>query len=107
MMRIELEGEEFKFFVSFVTSLLKQGESLMATVDQIIAEVKAQTTQLDNLNTFVEGLQKQIKDLQLNQADQAKIDALFAAVKQNDQKIADAFTENTPAADQPKDTPTI
>lgn len=77
------------------------GENLMATLDQIIAKVAAQTTQIDSLNTFTEGLAQQIKDLKLNQADQAKIDALFAAVEKNDQRLADAMTENTPGGGEP------
>ncbi len=78
--------------------LYKQVEILMITVDQIIEKVEQQGTTLDSLNAFVEGLHQQIKDLQLNAPDQAKIDALFAAVNSHDKKLDDAFTANTPPA---------
>lgn len=79
---------------------------MAANLDQLIDKVSKQSTQLDSLNTFVEGIQAEIKKLKLNQADQEKIDALFDKVSENDAKIAEAFTENTPEAPAQNPTPT-
>jgi hypothetical protein len=68
----------------------------MATLDELIEEVRQQGSQLDSLNVFVEGLQEAIRNEGLSPEDQAKVDGVFASMLQNRQKIADAFTENTP-----------
>jgi hypothetical protein len=75
-------------------------EQIMATLDQLIEKVGEQSTQLASLNTFVEGLQEAIRNEGLSPEDQAKVDRVFAEMLANDQRIADAFTENTPAQGQ-------
>lgn len=73
-------------------------ETIMATLQETLDLVRAQKTQLDSLNMFVEGLYHQIKNLPLSAENQAMVDEIFAELKKNDTTIADAFTENTPAA---------
>jgi hypothetical protein len=73
-------------------------EQIMASLDELIEKVSQQGTQLDSLNTFVEALHEQLRNAGLTQEDQEKVDRIFAELQANDQRIADAFTENTPAA---------
>ena len=84
-------------------ALMAQIDQFRAKLDEIVAKVTEQSTQLDSLNVFVEGLQEAIRQEQLTPQDQAKVDAVFATLRANDQKIADAFTENTPPNVAPRD----
>ena len=74
----------------------------MATLDEILAEVTAQTSKLDSLDTLLDGLRQQVADLLAAQGDipialQQKIDEVFTAARANSQKIDAAIAENTPA----------
>jgi CHASE3 domain sensor protein len=68
----------------------------MATLDDALALIRAQRTRLESLNTYNEQLHLRIKELELAPGDQAKIDELFSELQQNDVKIEEAFSENTP-----------
>lgn len=87
---------------------LTQLEVMMATmqeqVQEALAIVRAQGTQIDSLNTFVEGMFAQLKDrLNPTPAQQAVLNELQAELKKNDQKIVDAMTEGTvPAGADPQ-----
>jgi chromosome segregation ATPase len=84
-----------------VEELVAQMSEFRARLDQIVATVNKQSSQLASLNTFIEGLQEAIRLQGLSPEDQAKIDAIFAQLQANDQRIADAFTENTPPRQLP------
>ena len=76
-------------------------EKLMATLDEILAEVTAQTTKIDSIDTLLDGMRQQIADLIAAQGNvpaelQAKIDAVFVAAQANSAKIDTAIAENTP-----------
>lgn len=74
---------------------------LMATLDQTLADVQAETTVVEGLATLTGSLKAQLDAVlagQLTPAQQAQVDAIFAQVEANKQKLADAITANTPAA---------
>ena len=76
-------------------------DRIMATLDEILAEVTAQTTKIDSIDTLLDGMRQQIADLIAAQGNvpaelQAKIDAVFVAAQANSAKIDTAIAENTP-----------
>jgi hypothetical protein len=73
-------------------------EKIMATLDELVVAVQADTTVDDSIVTLLEQLAAQIKSGGLSAADQAKVDAVFANVTANSAKVAAAVTANTPAA---------
>jgi hypothetical protein len=67
----------------------------MKTLDDVLAETARQTTIETSTEAFIAGLQSQINAAGGNQA---KIDAVFAALKANNDKAAAALVNNTPVA---------
>lgn len=70
----------------------------MATLDEALAVVTAESTVDDSIVALLEQLAAQIKAGGLSAADQAKVDAIFTSATNNSAKIATAVTANTPAA---------
>lgn len=66
----------------------------MKTLDDVLAETTRQTTIETSMEAFIAGLQAQINAAGGNQV---KIDAVFAALKTNNDKAAAALVTNTPA----------
>jgi len=69
---------------------------MSATLDQVLADVTAETTLVGSLQTFVQGLEAQIANIGLSPSDQAKVDQIFAGLEAN--KVALAAIQNTPAS---------
>ena len=74
--------------------VLSKMETIMATLDQIIADVNAESSQLDSVSTLMAGIEQQLKDAlsgtTLPPTVQAKVDAIFAQTEANAAKIAQA-----------------
>lgn len=71
----------------------------MATLDEVLATVTAEDTAIDSLVALVEGLKAQLDAVlsgELTPAQQAKVDAIFAAVTDNPDRIQAAIDANTP-----------
>ncbi len=84
-----------------IISVLKGERILMASLDEVIDDVTAEGTQIDGLTTLTAGIKAQLDAAlagALTPAQQAKIDAIFAGVEANKQKVVDAINANTPAA---------
>ncbi len=79
-------------------------EKIMASLDDVLADVTAESTKLDSLTAFVAGLKQQLADAlagaNLPPAVQSKVDAIFAAVETNKQKVQDALDANVPPVPQ-------
>ena len=73
-------------------------EKIMASLDETLAAVTAESTVDDSIIALLEGLAAQIKAGGLSAADQAKVDAIFAQANTNSAKVTTAVTTNTPAA---------
>lgn len=86
--------------VGMLERITARQEKMMATLDQILADVTAQQTALDSVIALIQGLRQQLADalsgVTLPPAVQAKVDAIFEAAEFNGVKIAQALAENVP-----------
>ena len=73
-------------------------EKIMATLDETLAVVNAQSTVDDSIIALLDGLAAQIAAGGLSAADQAKVDAIFAQATKNSAKVAADVLAHTPAA---------
>jgi len=71
---------------------------IMATLDEALAVVTAESTVSDSIIALLEQLAAQIAAGGLTAADQAKVDAIFANATNNSAKVTAAVLANTPAA---------
>lgn len=76
-------------------------ETIMATLDDITADMTEETTAIGGISTLVQGLRQQLADAlsgtTLPPAVQAKVDAIFTAAEANKGALAAALAANTPA----------
>ena len=78
----------------------------MATLQEVIEEVRAQRSKIDGIDALFDGLRQQLLDAlaqigTVTPEMQAEIDTLFAEAKQNSDKIDQAIAENTPTPPEP------
>lgn len=82
--------------------ILHRTEKIMATLDEVLADVADEGTKLDSLGALIAGLKQQIADalagVTLPTAVQAKIDAVFAGVEANKAKVQAALDQGVPPA---------
>ncbi len=82
--------------------LIKKEKHMSATLDQILQDVKDESTITDSIIALLNGVEQQLKDALAGQtippANQAKIDAIFDGIEANKAKVSAAITANTPAA---------
>ena len=88
------------------TDVLRLLEMIMATLDDVLAEVTKETTEIGGITALIAGLRKQIADALSSQtippAIQAKVDAIFAAATANNAAIVQALNDpGTPPAPAP------
>jgi len=75
--------------------LTQMEKNIMATLDQVLADVTAETTQIDSVITLIKGLRDQVAALPgITPAMQAQIDAIFASVEGNKTKLDNAIAAN-------------
>lgn len=79
---------------------LRKVQILMASIDDVVAAVQAESDEDDSVIAFIAGLKQQLADAlagtTLPPATQAKVDAIFAQATANAGKLATAIT--TPPA---------
>jgi hypothetical protein len=79
--------------------IIQQKENyIMATLDEALSVVTAESTVDDSIVALLEQLASQIKAGGLSAADQAKVDAIFTNATNNSAKVTAAVLANTPAA---------
>jgi hypothetical protein len=80
-------------------------EAMMATLEETLTLVTAETTQLDSVIALIDGLKAQLdaalEGAILPPSVQAKVDAIFAAATANAAKIVDALDTNVPPPEEP------
>jgi hypothetical protein len=80
-------------------------ETIMATLDEVLADTTDEKTQITSLVAFTGGLQKQLADAlageTISPAAQAKIDQIFANVEDNKAAVVQAMNAGTAAAAVP------
>ncbi len=74
-------------------NLYRQGDRIMATLQDVQAAVAAEDTVIDSAIVLIKGLADKVAALAPNQA---AIDALAAEIKGKSDALAAAVTENTP-----------
>ncbi len=83
-----------------VEALIKQGDLIMATLQEVLDDVTSERTVIDSVLTLITGLQQQLADalagVNLTPAQQAAVDAVFAKVEENKTALGTALTANTP-----------
>ena len=85
--------------IALQEALAKLGMLQMATLDDIVAKVGAETTLVGGLKTFIQGLKDQLATVpNITPIQQAQIDGIMAQVDANSKSIADAMVANTPPA---------
>ena len=81
--------------------LIERMETIMATLEQVLADTTAMSTRLDSVAALIGGLQQQIAEalsgVTLAPAVQAQVDAIFAAAEGNLSQIDAALNANVPA----------
>jgi len=89
-------------FNSKLDFIIKNQEKIMATLDEVLADVTDESTQIAGISTLIAGLKQQLADAlagtTLPPATQAKVDAIFTAAEKNKADIAAALAANTSAA---------
>lgn len=84
-----------------IAALHKRLDAIMATLEETLAAVQAETTSENSLIALVVGLKKQIDAAlagQLTPSQQMRLDAIFNQATANKAAIDAAVTANTPAA---------
>jgi chromosome segregation ATPase len=97
--------DEVRRIEDALATLVQLLEKMMATFDQVLAEVTDEDTRLDSLDTLIQGLKKQINDAltssALSSETQTKLDAVWGALQNNKAKIDAALNANVPPVDVP------
>lgn len=95
-------GSRLEDKVDLILKILQRLENkenfIMATLDETLAAVNAESTVDDSIVALLQGLEAQIKAGGLSAADQAKVDAIFSQAQSNSAKISAAVTAGTPVA---------
>jgi hypothetical protein len=80
--------------------IIRNQEVLMATLDEVLAEVTDESSRLDSIQTLIDGIKQQLADAlsgaALPPAVQQKVDAVFAGLTANKAKIDTALNAGTP-----------
>jgi len=86
------------------TQELANQEIEMQTLDQVLADVADERTQIDSLSTLTAGIKAQLDAVlagALTPDQQAKVDAIFAGVESNKAAVVAAINANSPSAPAP------
>jgi TolA-binding protein len=76
----------------------KNQETIMATLDDLVAAASAEDTKIDSLIALVEALKAKVDAIPgLTAEQQAQIDAAFASISDNPDRIQAAIDANTAA----------
>lgn len=99
-MRIDLHHHDDDETRRLLRLILKAQENILATLDDVLNDVTAESTRLDSIATLIDGLKQQIADalagVTLPPAVQAKVDQIFTAAETNKAKIDAALNTNVP-----------
>lgn len=89
--KIDALAKDVKQITKRLSILTIQGEIEMASIDDVIADIAAETTEIGNLEAFIQGLKDQLANAGIPQD---KLDAAFAGIEANKARIVAAFQTN-------------
>lgn len=105
-----IEGLRSDLIVIF-TTLDSERKILMATLQQLLDSVTAQSSLIDSLSTMVQGLREQVNEVlqeqQVQIETQALISEIFDAAEMNKAKLVSALQANTQEATQEDPAPVV
>ena len=84
--------------------LTKEVQEMEKSLDDVLADVTDESTQIDGLTTLTAGIKSQLDAVlagSLTPAQQQKVNDIFAAVDANKAKVVTAINANTAAASVP------
>ena len=88
--------------LKLLTAHTKEGEKIMAKLDDLVAEVAEETSVIASAGTLLDGLTAQVRALRDDLADAgvdtAKVDAVLASLQANKAALQEAVVRNTPEA---------
>ena len=76
----------------------------MATLEEILVDVRAETTLIDGVGTLITGLRKQLLDAlkgSISPEQQLEIDQIFATAQANKEKLTTALAAGTDVKPEP------
>lgn len=83
--------------IELLTQIIKNQKTMAQTLDEILADVTEEGTQIDSLVALTAGIKAQLDSVLagvLTPEQQAKVDAIFTAVESNKTKVVDAINAN-------------
>jgi altronate dehydratase len=87
--------------------ILHQLNKIMATLDDLLSDVTAESTLIGSVSALITSLQQQVSDAlsgtTLPPAVQSKVDAVFNQAEANKAALTAALTAGTPASSTPPD----
>lgn len=95
------DSEKLEQILQRVISIEHKENQIMATLDEVLADVADESTKIDSLSTLVAGIKAQLDAILAGGVTpevQAKVDALFAGIEANKAKVQAAIDANTPPA---------
>ena len=101
-MRIDLHihSDDHNELLDLVKEIDERTKLMATSLDQVLADVTAESTLDDSIIALLQGIAQQLKDalsgVTLPPAAQAKVDAIFAATEANVAKVTAAIAANTP-----------
>lgn len=106
---VERVSEKVEWLIKTIQPMIERIderiEKMGNTLDDVLAIVEATSTVEDSIITLLTGIKKQLDEVLAAGGtpsdQQAKIDAIFAKVTENKQKLSDVVVANTPAAEAP------
>ena len=88
--------------------IIKKEDQIMATLQQDVDAIAAETTAIGGLTAFIQGLEDRVAALPgLTSDQQAQIDAIFDSVTKNAATIAAAMAISVPPAPPPTAVPPV
>lgn len=84
-----------------IAHILQKEESIMATLDDIAADVADEATVVGSVEQLLTNLSQLLKDALAAGADPVKVQAIKDAIDQNKARLAAAVAANTPGAPTP------
>lgn len=99
MSRAERDIAELYILLGDQRQLLRKA---MATLDQVLTQVKQEGDRIASLETLLQGLRQQVKDAAaragISPEDQTKLDEVFTQATSNTTRIQQALEEGVPTA---------
>jgi uncharacterized protein YoxC len=96
--RLDRIERDQRAILSALRSIHRTEANMAAKIDDLIKDVQDESTVIDGLGAFIQGLKDQLAQQGI---DQAKLDQAFAVVEANKARLAAALTANTPAPPAP------